>query len=385
MKRTLAIILALVMIFALAACGGENTSNTPANNTPANTAPADNTPAPADNTPAPAATENYQLVGKYEEEGEGADRVSAAFKVDLNKDGTVVVDRYRYMSDTYEDTFMTGTWAAAQKDGIDCLKIDLACDNNGEKTNEQTVYAYDMAGTYSVEISFPIVIGMDYKRNLTVEGTNEMKYDDESFKAAYAWTAPAEEPAPAEEQPAETAANEYHMPLTLGENEFDAVLTLVDDTNATFVAAMTFECTYTKDGSVVTLTPVEEPADMKATVWSAVPHELKLKDDGTMEAYVPFEGEASPYAGEYDVKNVNADGEESYFEEFIIDEDGTVHGAVDASGLTGFEGSVDAEGNITAEYGRLGGTMTGTVDAEGNISVHSEVRGRVSDATGVKF
>ncbi|MBR0062718.1 MAG: hypothetical protein IJP67_00970, partial [Oscillospiraceae bacterium] len=81
----------------------------------------------------------------------------------------------------------------------------------------------------------------------------------------------------------------------------------------------------------------------------------------------------------------NADGEESYFEEFIIDEDGTVHGAVDASGLTGFEGSVDAEGNITAEYGRLGGTMTGTVDAEGNISVHSEVRGRVSDATGVKF
>lgn len=388
--KLIALALCLVMALALAACAGETPagsdtgSNNTADNTPANNTPADNTP--ADTTPAnnsqPAELDNYQLVGKYEEDGEGADRVSAAFKLDLNKDGTAVADRYRYMSDTYEDTFMTGTWAPTQKDGIDCLKIDLACDNNGEKANEQTVYAYDMAGTYSVEISFPIVVGMDYKRNLTVEGTNEMKYDDESFKAAYAWTAPAPEPEP---DPAETAANEYHMPLTLGDNNFDAVLTLVDDTNATFAAAMTFNCTYTQDGSVVSLTPAEELEGMKATVWSSVPHELKINDDGTMEAYVPFEGEASPYAGEYDVKNVNGDGEESYFEEFIIDEDGTVHGSVDASGLTGFEGTVDADGNITAEYGRLGGTMTGTVDLEGNITLHSEVRGRESNATGVKF
>ena len=92
-----------------------------------------------------------------------------------------------------------------------------------------------------------------------------------------------------------------------------------------------------------------------------------------------------PFAGEYDVLNVNGDGEEFYFEEFIIEEDWSVHGAVEASGLTGFEGTVDGFGVISAEFKRLGGTMSGTVDLEGNVAGISEVRGRTSTFNGVIY
>jgi peptide/nickel transport system substrate-binding protein/oligopeptide transport system substrate-binding protein len=45
MKKAIAVLLALVMIFALVACGGGKTDNTPADTTPADTTPADTTPA----------------------------------------------------------------------------------------------------------------------------------------------------------------------------------------------------------------------------------------------------------------------------------------------------------------------------------------------------
>ena len=91
------------------------------------------------------------------------------------------------------------------------------------------------------------------------------------------------------------------------------------------------------------------------------------------------------FAGEYDVICKTQDGEEFYFEEFIIEEDGTVHGAVEGSGLTGFEGTVDIDGNITCEQPRLGGTMTGTVDTNGNVSGTSETRGRVATFYGTRY
>ena len=254
-----------------------------------------------------AAPISIQLVGAYVEEGEGASRVTAAFKLNLLEDGTVEADRYRYLegnvsdaaeNPTYDNKFMTGTWANSEKDGIECLKIDIACtDESGAQVNAQTLYAYDFMGDYSVDLSFPIIIGMQYQRQLTVEGSAEVRFaDDNALIAAYKQEGAATE-APAAEAPA-----------------------------------------------------------------------------------APVEGECI-YAGEYDVTY----GDAQYYEEFIIEADGSVHGMVDASGLTGFEGTVDAEGNITAEFVRLGGTMTGTVDAEGNVQGHCEVRGRESDFTGVKF
>ena len=53
MKKFLALLLSVVMVFALAACGGGNTTPAPAASTPA---PAASTPAPAASTPAPAAS-----------------------------------------------------------------------------------------------------------------------------------------------------------------------------------------------------------------------------------------------------------------------------------------------------------------------------------------
>lgn len=263
---------------------------------------------------------SIQLIGAYVEEGEGAARVTAAFKMDLLEDGTVEVDRYRYLegnisnaaeNPTYDDKYMTGTWANSEKDGIECLKIEIACtDENGAQVNGQTLYAYDFMGDYSVDMVFPIIVGMQYQRELTVEGSAEVKLaDDNALIAAYQLEGAAAE-APAAEEP---AAEE----------------------------------------------PAEKPAEEPAAA--------------------PADGEC-PYAGEYDVSYGD-----SYYEEFIIEADGSVHGMVDASGLTGFEGTVDAEGNITAEFVRLGGTMTGTVDAEGNVQGHCEVRGRESDFTGVKY
>ena len=261
-----------------------------------------------------------QLVGKYEEEGQGADRVNGAFKLELFEDGTAVCDRYRYMAKdateaasnpSYDDAFMTGTWEATQKDGIDCLKIELACDNNGTKSNETSMYAYEVAGQYSTEMDFPIVVGMDYKRTVAMAGVEEMLEDDDAFIEAY----------------------------------------MLED--------------------AVKSVGAEEAAD-DASQPAALTEELDTTGP-------------CPFAGEYDVLNVNGDGEEFYFEEFIIEDDWSVHGAVEASGLTGFEGAVDGFGVISAEFKRLGGTMSGTVDLEGNVAGTSEVRGRTSTFSGVIY
>ena len=262
----------------------------------------------------------YQLVGTYREDGEYAARMNTAFLVELYEDGTVSVDRFLFAAGdnsdfaantAYAAGYMTGTWEAVEKDGLDAFKIDVHCvDDTGAEVNPCTVYAYDNWGEMEFDLSFPIVPGMQYMRSATVAGGEEIKYTDrnafiadyfEGEAAAPAAEAPAAE-APAEEQPAAA--------------------------------------------------PAASVAD---------------------------------FAGEYDVINVNADGQESYFEEFIIEEDGTVHGAVEGSGLTGFEGTVDIDGNITCELPRLGGTLTGTVDTNGNVSGTSEVRGRTSTWSGTRF
>ncbi len=274
----------------------------------------------ATDAPAEEVKPLYQLVGKYEEEGQGADRVNAAFKLELFEDGTAVCDRYRYMAKdateaasnpSYDDAFMTGTWEAAQKDGIDCLKIELACDNNGTKANEVKMYAYEVVGQYSTEMDFPIVVGMDYKRTVSLASAEELLEDDDAFIAAYQLE--------------------------------DAVKS---------------------EGAADASADASQPAALAEELDTSAP---------------------CPFAGEYDVLNVNGDGEEFYFEEFIIEEDWSVHGAVEASGLTGFEGTVDGFGVISAEFKRLGGTMSGTVDLEGNVAGISEVRGRTSTFNGVIY
>ena len=108
--------------------------------------------------------------------------------------------------------------------------------------------------------------------------------------------------------------------------------------------------------------------------------------DEAKEESAPVAAESvAAFAGEYEVILTNQDGVEMYFEEFIIEEDGTVHGAVEGSGLTGFEGVIDIYGRFTCEQPRLGGTMTGTVDLDGNLKGESEARGRLATYEGHRY
>lgn len=90
----------------------------------------------------------------------------------------------------------------------------------------------------------------------------------------------------------------------------------------------------------------------------------------------------SPYAGEYYVVNTNVEGEESVFENFIVDEAGVLSGNQEGSGLSNFEGTVNADGTFTAQFPRLGGQMTGSFDGAGNVSGEADVRGRKSTFKG---
>ena len=97
------------------------------------------------------------------------------------------------------------------------------------------------------------------------------------------------------------------------------------------------------------------------------------------------DAEPNPFAGEYEVANTNPEGDVSYFEEFIVNDDGTINGVGDASGMTTLEGTIDEDGTFHCEFIRLGGTMDGTIDAEGNLTATGEIRGRNYTMEGTKL
>lgn len=104
-----------------------------------------------------------------------------------------------------------------------------------------------------------------------------------------------------------------------------------------------------------------------------------IKEEVKEEVKAP---EGCAYAGEYYVEFTSQDSPDPEpGEEFVVEADGTLHGAMEGSGLTGFEGTVNADGSFTAEYKRLGGTMSGTI-ADGKVTAEANVRGRVSQISG---
>ena len=194
MKKIIALILAAVMVFALVACSGSApaaSDNKPAANTgsePAKTETKDETPA--------ADAKSYQLVGLYEETGDFAATINGAFLCNLNADGTVVIDRYKLANynaapaaenPTYEANFMTGTWKPVEKDGIASLQIKVACvDKAGNESNAGTFYANEIAGEWSFDLNFPIVVGAGYTRTVTLSGGETKTYaDGDAFIDAY--------------------------------------------------------------------------------------------------------------------------------------------------------------------------------------------------------
>jgi predicted small lipoprotein YifL len=185
MKKILALVLALCMILALAACG-------------------DSTPAPAAETAAPAAEgsteeasgKTFQFEGKFEEQGEYASMLNNAFLLTLAADGTAVCDKYAFSNydasdaatnPTYTQSYLSGTWKEVEKDGVPCLQIKLAyVDAAGNESNASTSYAYDVAGEYSFDMTYPVTPGQSYTRTATMTGKEGSLYADaNAFIQAY--------------------------------------------------------------------------------------------------------------------------------------------------------------------------------------------------------
>lgn len=199
MKKFLALVLAALMVLSMIACGGStapatssNSGNTASSSTSSSSGSTDSNAAPAEES------KSYQLVGVYDERGgQGASMMTAVFMLNLNADGTAVCDRYRYLTydksdfasnEGYDVNFMTGTWKPVTKDGVDCLQIKIAVVNDdGTTSNDQTAYAYEIAGEYSFDLTFPIVKGMSYSRIAPMAGGETKQYaDGNALIAAYA-------------------------------------------------------------------------------------------------------------------------------------------------------------------------------------------------------
>ncbi len=185
MKKIFALILALCMVLALAACGDSN-SSTPAAE--------DKTPAAEEN--APAASKTFQFEGKFEEQGEYASMLNNAFLLTLGEDGKAVCDKYAFSNydasdaatnPTYTQSYLSGTWKEVEKDGVPCLQIKLAyVDAAGNESNGSTSYAYDVAGEYSFDMTYPVTPGQSYTRTATMTGKEGSLYADaNAFIQAY--------------------------------------------------------------------------------------------------------------------------------------------------------------------------------------------------------
>ncbi len=184
MKKLLAAALsALMLVSLLAACGGNPSSNSQA-------------PSEEPSKPAEGGSKTYQFWGTYEESGENASMLNAAFLLNLNEDGTAVADKYMFANfdasdaatnPTYTASYMSGTWKEVEKDGVACLQIKIAyVDEAGNESSNQTAYAYDVAGVYSFDLTFPVVPGMSYSRVASMEGKEGQTYADaNAFIQAY--------------------------------------------------------------------------------------------------------------------------------------------------------------------------------------------------------
>ena len=180
MKKLLAAVVSATMLGSmLAACGGSNSQTSG-----------------SETSQSGEGGKTYQFWGTYEEDGENASMLNAAFLLNLNEDGTSVADKYMFANydasdaatnPTYTTSYMSGTWKEVEKDGVECLQIKLAyVDDAGNESNAQTAYAYDVAGVYSFDLTFPVVPGMSYTRVASMEGKEGQTYADaNAFIQAY--------------------------------------------------------------------------------------------------------------------------------------------------------------------------------------------------------
>ncbi len=156
MKKIIALLLALVMVFALCACGSQ-----PANNTPAeeSKAPAEETKAPAEEPPAASSAEGSVYYLNFKPEADEAwQKVAAAYTEQTGVPVKVVTAA----SGTYQETltaemdkseaptmFQVGNQGAVDTWGEYCYDL-----TNTDVWNEMTTHAFDLTNedgfTYSI-------------------------------------------------------------------------------------------------------------------------------------------------------------------------------------------------------------------------------------------
>lgn len=144
----------------------------------------------------PASTDSYQFWGKLEEGGSFASFTDAAFLLNLEVDGKTTLDKYNFASydasaaatnKNYIASYMSGTWKAVQKEGVDALQIKLAfVEEDGSESGASTYYAYESDGVYSVDLTIALIKGQSFTRTVEMEGQKGKKYADaDAFIQAY--------------------------------------------------------------------------------------------------------------------------------------------------------------------------------------------------------
>ena len=182
-------LLTTLCVFAglmLTACGGTNN----------NKSKADDQSKGGNESQQPASTDSYQFWGKLEEGGSFASFTDAAFLLNLEVDGKTTLDKYAFASydaspaasnKSYTASYMSGTWKAVQKEGVDALQIKLAfVEEDGTESGASTYYAYESDGVYSVDLTVALVKGQSFTRTVEMEGQKGKKYADaDAFIQAY--------------------------------------------------------------------------------------------------------------------------------------------------------------------------------------------------------
>ncbi len=179
-------LLTTLCVFAglmLTACGGSNESK-----------PADGSN--GGDSSQPASTDSYQFWGKLEEGGSFASFTDAAFLLNLDTQGKTTLDKYAFASydaspaasnRSYTASYMSGTWKAVQKEGVDALQIKLAfVEEDGSESGASTYYAYESDGVYSVDLTVALIKGQSFTRTVEMTGQKGQKYADaDAFIQAY--------------------------------------------------------------------------------------------------------------------------------------------------------------------------------------------------------
>ena len=165
----------------LTACGGANNESKPADGS---------------NGGGSASTDSYQFWGKLEEGGSFASFTDAAFLLNLDTQGKTTLDKYNFASydaspaasnRSYTASYMSGTWKAVQKEGVDALQIKLAfVEEDGSESGASTYYAYESDGVYSVDLTVALIKGQSFTRTVEMTGQKGQKYADaDAFIQAY--------------------------------------------------------------------------------------------------------------------------------------------------------------------------------------------------------